>query len=994
MKKKRLLFLFIIILFIFIINSNNINKTNSDNDIEKINLSEINDNYYDISINVNDSTATIDGKKYKIEEIEDISKNELYDYIKDNSYGEVTLKNDEIKITNPYSLESLIVQTDNISVLDEYDNIERIEEISDNLYKVEYNNAKDTKDGFEELKNDEKINKVSTDIKVVAFNDVSSYDVTMDSWGVSSMGLDFYTSKIKEGNNNVVKIAVLDTGIRSTHEAFTSVEEKDRIDYDGAYDYVNDDNDPTDDNYQTTYEDKNGVEHTVVDYGHGTMVSGIIAESTPKNVKIVPIKVLDSNGTGSLSDILHAINDIKDKVDIINLSLGASISDDIFDNELKTIYENSNLIIVAASGNESTSVSYPASSLYTLAISSVDINNNFSSLFSNYGNEVDFAAPGEDLLLPAIQGDDKYVSGKSGTSFSSPFAAAAIALIKMNNPTLTRDEIINILKQNVVDLGTKGKDKYYGYGSISLHSIINDISVSDKWNKTNTLTVTAEAASDTNYYAITTEEIEPTNWISLPKTQNISISQEINENGIHYLWIKNNSKTTKTIGNTLKNFDNIGITHTQFVVNKIDNIKPLVINEMSVSNKTTSSIDLSLSVKDETSGLSKVVWYYKRSNDSSYNTIVDELNGELTNVDLSKSINNLDHYTNYNIYAEIYDQANNITKTNVNTISTLSEGNLPSVSYTTHVQNIGWQNYVQDGIMAGTSGQSLRLEGIKIKLENQNYSGDIEYRTHIQNIGWESSFKKNDEMSGTSGLSYRLEAIEIKLTGEMEEHYDIYYRVHAQNFGWLGWARNGEKSGTAGYAYRLEGIEIKLVLKGNKLEEYGSGVIFYDKNIGKIVPIKDDALVGYTTHVQNVGWQNYVVDGQMAGTSGQSLRLEGIKVKLLNQEYSGNIEYRTHIQNIGWETNFKKNDEMSGTSGLSYRLEAIEIKLTGEIEEYYDVYYRVHAQNFGWLGWAKNGEQAGTAGFAYRLEGIEIKLVPKGETFIGYGLGLKCFYQQ
>ena len=69
---------------------------------------------------------------------------------------------------------------------------------------------------------------------------------------------------------------------------------------------------------------------------------------------------------------------------------------------------------------------------------------------------------------------------------------------------------------------------------------------------------------------------------------------------------------------------------------------------------------------------------------------------------------------------------------------------------------------------------------------------------------------------------------------------------------------------------------------------------------------------------------------------------------------------------------------MSGTSGQAKRLEAIQIRLTGELERQYDVYYRVHAQSYGWLGWAKNGENAGTAGYAKRLEGIEIRLVEKG----------------
>ena len=69
---------------------------------------------------------------------------------------------------------------------------------------------------------------------------------------------------------------------------------------------------------------------------------------------------------------------------------------------------------------------------------------------------------------------------------------------------------------------------------------------------------------------------------------------------------------------------------------------------------------------------------------------------------------------------------------------------------------------------------------------------------------------------------------------------------------------------------------------------------------------------------------------------------------------------------------------MSGTSGQSKRLEAIRIKLSGEIANKYDVYYRVHCQDFGWLGWAKNGEASGSEGFSKRLEGIEICLVKKG----------------
>ena len=325
--------------------------------------------------------------------------------------------------------------------------------------------------------------------------------------------------------------------------------------------------------------------------------------------------------------------------------------------------------------------------------------------------------------------------------------------------------------------------------------------------------------------------------------------------------------------------------------------------------------------------------------------------------------------------------ADNVTITKI--VKAKVKINLPSVNiaYTTHVQNVGWQGYVYNGLMAGTQGRSLRLEAIKIKLENAPYSGNVEYRTHIQNIGWESGYRIDNQISGTSGRSFRLEAIEIRLTGEMSRYYDVYYRVHAQNYGWLGWAKNGEQAGTSGYSYRLEGIEIKIYKKGEKPFGYGTQAVFYDKLEGAVIPVNDDKQVAYTTHVQNIGWQDYRTDGQMSGTQGQSLRLEGIKIKLVNQKYPGDIEYRTHIQNVGWETSFKRNYEMSGTSGRSLRLEAIEIKLTGEMSEYYDVYYRVHAQNFGWLGWAKNGERAGTAGYGYRLEGIEIELVEKGKEF-------------
>ena len=308
----------------------------------------------------------------------------------------------------------------------------------------------------------------------------------------------------------------------------------------------------------------------------------------------------------------------------------------------------------------------------------------------------------------------------------------------------------------------------------------------------------------------------------------------------------------------------------------------------------------------------------------------------------------------------------------------LEQGAEPSVRYRTHVQGIGWQDPVSDGTMSGTQGQAKRLEGIEIKVLGGDDLG-VRYMTHIQTYGWESAWRYNGTMSGTQGESKRLEAIRIELTGSDAQYFDIWYCVHAQHFGWLDWAKNGEDAGTAGYAYRLEGIKITVLPKGSPrpAREGTVAAAFYSKNDGPAVDTQMSGVV-YNTHVQTYGWQAYVSNGAMAGTYGESKRLEGIHIALVNQLYSGNIEYRTHVQTYGWEKEWKKNGQMSGTSGEAKRLEGIEIRLTGEMADHFDIYYMVHAQTYGWLDWACNGQMAGTSGLSKRLEGIKIKLIPKG----------------
>lgn len=167
------------------------------------------------------------------------------------------------------------------------------------------------------------------------------------------------------------------------------------------------------------------------------------------------------------------------------------------------------------------------------------------------------------------------------------------------------------------------------------------------------------------------------------------------------------------------------------------------------------------------------------------------------------------------------------------------------------------------------------------------------------------------------------------------------------------------------------------IANNNNIQLYEAGSLNNNAQTWKFEIIEErQEGIEYSTHVQNIGWQGYVANGALAGTSGKGLQIEAIKIRA-NTNYSGNVEYSAHVQNIGWQ-NFVSNGNIAGTVGSSLRVEAIKIKLTGEIANHYDIYYRVHTQNIGWLDWAKNGEEAGTLDCGFRLEGIEIKLVSKG----------------
>lgn len=284
------------------------------------------------------------------------------------------------------------------------------------------------------------------------------------------------------------------------------------------------------------------------------------------------------------------------------------------------------------------------------------------------------------------------------------------------------------------------------------------------------------------------------------------------------------------------------------------------------------------------------------------------------------------------------------------------------IGYQAHVSSIGWMTDVADGATAGTTGRGLPMESLRASLTSDPDS--IEMNAHVANIGWQGW---QDAECGTTGAGLQMEAIQLRLKGTYADSYDIWYRVHSATLGWLGWAKNGEKAGSEGFGYGMQAIEIRLLKKGSPAP--GS-----TKNAFK------SPLVAYSAHVATIGWQSNVLDGVIAGTTGRSLAVEALRVSLGSDVVSGDVQVSGHVQNLGWQ-NYSSG--FAGTTGKGLRLEAVRLKLTGQAAEKYDIWYRVHSSDYGWLGWAKNGGKAGTEGLGKAVEAVQILLQDKGSSAPG-----------
>jgi thermitase len=263
-------------------------------------------------------------------------------------------------------------------------------------------------------------------------------------------------------------IAIVDTGVDLTHPDLASK-------IIAGYDFANDDADPTD------------------DHGHGTHVAGIAAAVSNNSqgiagicwaCKIMPVKVLDSSGSGFYDWIASGIVYAADSgANVINLSLGGLFDSQLLVDAIQYAY-NQGVVTVAAMGNGGDlTPNYPAVYPEVIAVGATD-HNDLRALFSTFGANIDVVAPGVDILSTVPSAgcflcDPSGYMLLSGTSMATPHVAGLAGLVWSLNPSLTRDQVYSILKHSAEDQveslaeDTPGWDPYYGWGRINAASALS-----------------------------------------------------------------------------------------------------------------------------------------------------------------------------------------------------------------------------------------------------------------------------------------------------------------------------------------------------------------------------------------------------------------------------------------------------------------------------------------------------------------------------------------
>lgn len=209
---------------------------------------------------------------------------------------------------------------------------------------------------------------------------------------------------------------------------------------------------------------------------HGTHVAGIIAAAKNKigitgiapNVKIIPVNVFQGD-TADIYTVSAGIDyAVNAGADVINLSLTTEDYTEIMDDSIQSAIKKG-VIVVAAVGNDKTSrPQYPAAFKHVIAVSATT-KYDTRATFSNFGSYINLSAPGVDIYSTIPK--NAYIA-ESGTSMAAPIVSGIAALILSKNPFLSPAEVTTILQKSSVDLGTKGWDKFYGYGRVDAYQAL------------------------------------------------------------------------------------------------------------------------------------------------------------------------------------------------------------------------------------------------------------------------------------------------------------------------------------------------------------------------------------------------------------------------------------------------------------------------------------------------------------------------------------------
>jgi len=292
---------------------------------------------------------------------------------------------------------------------------------------------------------------VEPDVRIFAIDAESD-----NTWGVTRIGAAavHLTGVLGTG----VKVAVMDSGIDYNHPDLAP-------NYAGGYDFVNDDADPID------------------DHSHGTHVAGTIAArdddlgvvGVAPEARLYALKVLGSNGSGNFSDVIAALQFVvENDIQITNSSFGSSQDPGPTVAAAFANAEAAGVIHIAAAGNTGNcqgtgdSVGFPARYASVIAVAATD-QSDISPCFSSTGPKVELAAPGVSINSTAPGGGYQLMSG---TSMASPHVAGVAALLvgagvtDTNGNGRVNDEVRLILQQTAQDLGTAGRDTWYGFGLV------------------------------------------------------------------------------------------------------------------------------------------------------------------------------------------------------------------------------------------------------------------------------------------------------------------------------------------------------------------------------------------------------------------------------------------------------------------------------------------------------------------------------------------------